>query len=84
MFHANLKLCMLRVIRLLDLFLVLGTVAFSWNEVVCSFQWTHWLQLWAQLQRCEVQQSIIVEACRKPENATMRLFASFGWPIFFL
>ena len=46
------------------------------------FRGTHWLRFWAQLQRCEVQQSIIVEACRKPENATMRLFASFGWLVF--
>ena len=35
------------------------------------FRGTHWLRFWAQLQRCEVQQSIIIEACRKLENATM-------------
>ena len=99
MFYTYLIPVMLWVIILLDPFLLGTTpfcwsIWLIRNEEVLDkcrlkslsqvlFRGTYWPRFWAQLQRCEVQQSIIIEACRKLENATMRLFASFGWPVFF-
>ena len=44
------------------------------------FKGTHWLRLWAKLQRSEERTQMIVEGCRRIETVALHVFASFGWP----
>jgi hypothetical protein len=43
------------------------------------YQGTHWLWLWAQLQRREGDTNMMKEACRSLEVMVMHIFAHFGW-----
>jgi hypothetical protein len=43
------------------------------------FRGTHWLRLWAQLQRHAVDSSMIKTACKVLESMLMEIFANFGW-----
>jgi len=47
------------------------------------FRGTHWLRLWAQLQRTDDMKIDIMRTCRSLESAAMELFASHGWPFMF-
>ena len=47
------------------------------------FRGTHWLRLWAQLQRTNDKEEEVVEACKSLESSAMELFSSFGWPFVF-
>jgi hypothetical protein len=44
------------------------------------FKGTHWLRLWAKLQRSEERTQMIVEGCRRIETVALQVFASFSWP----
>jgi hypothetical protein len=43
------------------------------------FHRTHWLRLWAQLQRHEVDSSMIKTACRVLESMVREIFTNFDW-----
>jgi hypothetical protein len=43
------------------------------------FHGSHWLRLWAQLQRREDELSLIKTVCRVLETLVIEIFANFGW-----
>ena len=49
----------------------------SWPKTLLQvlFRRTHWLRFWTHLQRSEIQKELILEACRKMENAAMHFFS---------
>jgi hypothetical protein len=47
------------------------------------FRGIHWLRFWAQLQRCEAQQALMVETCRTLKIVAISLFVFYEWPSLF-
>jgi hypothetical protein len=43
------------------------------------FRGTHWLRLWAQLQKSEEAADLLRKACRHLESVAMQFFAYQGW-----
>ena len=43
------------------------------------YRGTHWLRLWARLQRCDEDKEELQEACRTMEVLVMQIFANHGW-----
>ncbi|WVZ53969.1 hypothetical protein U9M48_004850 [Paspalum notatum var. saurae] len=62
--------------------LLTGAATFCWaiwltrNEVL--FRRTHWIRLWAQLQRTDDERDVMVQACKFLESAALSYFASHG------
>jgi hypothetical protein len=43
------------------------------------FRRTHWLRVWAQLQRHEEQRDVLIHVCGLLEESALQFFASSGW-----
>ena len=43
------------------------------------YRGTHWLRLWALLQRCDEDKEELQEACRTMEVLVMQIFANHSW-----
>jgi hypothetical protein len=53
---------------------------FTYLQVL--FRGTHWLKLWAQLQRSDDSADLLRRACRYLETMAMQFFAYRGWRFF--
>ena len=51
--------------------------SFTYLQVL--FRGTHWLRLWAQLQKDEADGVLIKNVCRRLESVAMQFCVNFGW-----